>query len=95
MNQTDLLARIEKIERELNALKNVASIPRDVETAFKARLKGLYAASAATSTYTTANIRRSISLSGNAESISVLEDPAGYIPVSFLNVTRKVPFFND
>lgn len=95
MNPQDLLARIEKLEREIAQLRSVTSIPRDIETAFKARLKGLYAASNQIGTYTEANLKRTINLTGNAQSIEVLEYPAGYIPVSFQGSTYKVPYFID
>ena len=76
-------------------LESSFSIPRNVEGAFRVHLGGIYAAQNTTGSYTGANIRRVISLSGSAEDISVLEDPAGYILVQFGTGTYKIPYFND
>lgn len=89
----DLETRVTELENKLKKYESSFSIPLEIERAFKARLKGLYASSNTTGTYSA--VRRTITLSGNSEDISVLEDPAGYIPVEFQGTTYKVPYFTD
>ena len=79
----------------MRILGSYSNIPLEVINVLKYTLPGLFANSASVGTYTQANIRRTIGLSGDPENISVLEDPAGYISVDFAGSTRKIPFFND
>lgn len=92
MTIDQLTKRVEALEKELRAQKDSRNIPRDLENALKYRLKGLYGAGA---TGSFASVDRTINLTGNAQSIDVLENPAGYIPVSYQNATYKVPYWVD
>lgn len=85
--------RVAKLEAELKSQKDTRSIPRDLENALRDRLKVLTASSTNTGSFSA--ISRTINLSGNAQNISVLEDPAGYIPVLFRGQTYKVPYWVD
>lgn len=93
MTFEQLMKQVAKLEKEVQAFKSTTTISKEQENALRHRLKVLTAASNATSTFTQANIRRDINLTGNAQTISVLEDPAGYIPVRFQNATYKIPYW--
>lgn len=83
--------RVAKLEAELNAQKDTRSIPRELETALRHRLKVL-TGGGASGVYGTLTFSQA--LTGNAQSIDLLSPPDGYIPIIYEGQIRKVAYWN-
>lgn len=84
-------ARLNEVYAFMQDMRVGARVPISVQKALETRFKGLFGQS--TGSFTTNSIRRTITLTGNAEDISVLEDPAGYISTVFNGTTYKIPYW--
>lgn len=93
MTNKEMENRILALEKQIKALTDTRSISRSQETAFKHRLRVL-SANGPIGTFTQANLERTINLTGNAQSITVLEYPTQYIPLTIQGATKKIPLFD-
>jgi hypothetical protein len=82
MTHQELENKVLALEKQLASQKNTTTILLELERALRHRLKVL------------TGITHSQSLSGNPQSIDVLDTPDGYIPILFENAVRKVAFWN-
>jgi hypothetical protein len=91
MTHQELENKVLALEKQLASQKNTTTILLELERALRHRLKVLTGAGAS-GVYS--GITHSQSLSGNPQSIDVLDTPDGYIPILFENAVRKVAFWN-
>jgi len=92
MDLDTLQNQINDLQRQLNELKSVASISRDVEGAMRERLN--VPIIRPTTAIPVGSLQRSISLSGSAETIQVLDYPDEWISVTTINrQVKKIPVY--
>ncbi len=100
--EQELLKQISELRTEIEALKKSSTISYEVEQAFRERLALPNVAFSilkepavigSTGYLSQASVQRSISISGNPESITVLEYPSGWLRAKIGTVTYQIPYF--
>ena len=87
----DILKQINDIKEEYNKLRNSSTIPKDIDSAFRARLSNLAQQISISGTSATAH-NQAVNEAGSG-SYSVLSTPTGYLTVNVNGTPRDIPYF--
>jgi hypothetical protein len=92
MDIDTLQNKINEIQKQLDMLKSVANIPKDVEEAFRERLR--VPTIQETTPIAEVDLERSIVLSGDPETIEVMRYPDEWITVTTnRGQVKKIPVY--
>lgn len=89
---TELLDKINDIQRQLDELKASSTIPLDVDAAFRSRF-GIDSLSSLISSTKSATSENQAVNEGGSASYSVLKAPDGFLQVQISGVTYFIPIF--
>lgn len=87
----NLQEQINKLEELWNSLTNSTTIPKEVDSAFRTRLKDISQTISISSTSASAH-NRAVNESGSG-TYSVLSTPSGYLTVTIAGTARDIPYF--
>ena len=87
----NLQEQINKLEEQWNLLSSSTTIPKEIDAAFRARLKDISQTISVSGTSASAH-NQSVNESGSG-SYSVLGIPTGYLTVTVSGTPRDIPYF--
>lgn len=87
----NLQEQINKLEEQWNLLSSSTTIPKEIDAAFRARLKDISQTISISATSASAH-NQSVNESGSG-SYSVLGIPTGYLTVIVSGTPRDIPYF--
>ena len=92
LNMDDINLKISKLEAEIEALKNSATIPHDIEQALRARLRISTIPILTNSTKLATSENQAVNEAG-ASSYNVLKAPDAFLEIVVSGATKYIPIY--